>query len=162
MRSLHVFYGVCYALLMLNACNCAVETHSTGAVQVTDAGREVAHLTVAADASRQRVYVAWTTYPSDDEGVNFLAISHDGGHSFGEPMPLPGRTADHPVLRVAHDGTLFLSRGPGVIPRNVCRLMMRFPSRRRKCSCAPRMAARHLRRRALSRMIASLPRQATL
>lgn len=76
-------------------------------VQVADTGTEVAHPTVAFDTAHNRAYVAWTTYPSEDEGVNYLAISHDGGQTFGEPVALPGRTEDHPVLRVARDGTLF-------------------------------------------------------
>lgn len=77
---------------------------------------DLAHPAIVADPTSDRVYVAWTTYPTfkeknppDDYATSFLAISQDGGRTFGAPVQLGGPDAigeDHPVLRVAADGTL--------------------------------------------------------
>lgn len=70
---------------------------------------DVAHPTVAADPPRHRVYVAWTTYPGDNAATSWLATSEDDGRTFRAPARMPGTSEDHPVLKVADDGTLYAS-----------------------------------------------------
>jgi hypothetical protein len=62
-----------------------------------------------ADPARDRVYIAWTTSPSDTEAVSYLASSSDGGRTFASPIQIGGRAEFWPVLRVADDGTLFVA-----------------------------------------------------
>ncbi|HUL04399.1 MAG TPA: sialidase family protein [Gemmatimonadales bacterium] len=78
-------------------------------VQVVAADETIQNPALAVDPVRNRVYVAWSVYPKEDEGTDYLAVSNDGGRTFGSPIRFGERSeAQQPRLRVTTDGTLFL------------------------------------------------------
>jgi hypothetical protein len=95
--------------LLLAACAGQPVTFQLAApVQVTDAGASIQNPAIAVDAARNRVYVAWTVYPNDIDGLAYLAVSNDGGKTFESPISIGGKWETQPELRVAEDGTLFV------------------------------------------------------
>jgi hypothetical protein len=63
---------------------------------------------VASDPTSDRVYVAWTSFPNDTDTEVHLAVSDDGGATFGTPIRLGARSEQAPVMQVA-GGILFVA-----------------------------------------------------
>jgi hypothetical protein len=57
-----------------------------------------------------KIFVAWHT-EKDDRAMIHLAVSTDGGHSFGQTQHASGDVQDpnHPVLKAAPDGQVTLA-----------------------------------------------------
>jgi len=99
--------GLCVALA-----GCSRSTPSfvmSPIVQVAAAATTIQNPALAVDNARHRVYVAWSVYPKDSAGLNYLAVSTDDGDTFGAPIHFGGTSSiQQPELRVIDDGTLFV------------------------------------------------------
>ena len=64
---------------------------------------------IAADPTSNRVYVAWMSFPNNTDSWVQVAVSADGGRTFGTPIRFGAKTEQMPLLAVTRDGTLFLA-----------------------------------------------------
>jgi len=64
---------------------------------------------IVADPTSNRVYVAWMSFPNKTDSWVQVAVSDDGGRTFGTPIRFGAKTEQMPLLAVTRDGTVFLA-----------------------------------------------------